>query len=369
MRSAASLALRDMRVTYGRTPALDGVSLDVAPGEFMVLLGPSGCGKSTLLAAVAGLQEIAAGQVLLDGQDVTGLDPADRDIAMVFQSYALYPTMTVEQNLGFGMRMRGVPWAEAAATLASVARTLRLEPFLDRKPAQLSGGQRQRVAIGRALVRNPALFLFDEPLSNLDAELRSEMRTEIKRLHQQLGTTTLFVTHDQVEAMTMATRIGVMQAGRILQVGAPRAIYDRPESLFVAGFVGSPGMNVVRGRVVRRAGAVAVEIDGPGGLLVPLDAYAWREPPAEGRAVLLGLRAEDVGLVPAPPGPGAFVAEATPVLVQPTGADTLVRLAFAGTEIVARTHRDHDPALGRPAAVALHLRNASVFCAVSELRL
>ena len=364
MKPGAALEIRDMRVAYGGAMALDGVSLDVAPGEFMVLLGPSGCGKSTLLAAVAGLQDMTSGQVLLDGQDVTGLEPVDRDIAMVFQSYALYPTMTVEQNLGFGLRMRRVARAEAAAKLASVARTLRLEPFLDRKPAQLSGGQRQRVAIGRALVRDPALFLFDEPLSNLDAELRSEMRTVIKLLQQQLGTTTLFVTHDQIEAMTMASRIGVMHGGRILQVGAPRAIYDRPESLFVAAFVGAPGMNVLRGRIVRRGGAAAVEI--AEGLALPLDAYAWREAPRDGHAVVLGLRAEDIGL---PPAPGAFVAEATPLLMQPTGADTLVRLAFAGGEIVARAHRDYDPALGHPMTIGLLLRNASVFCAITEVRL
>ena len=363
MRAASGLSARDIRLTYGKFTALDGVSLDVSPGEFMVLLGPSGCGKSTLLAALAGLQDLAGGRVILGGRDVTFLEPAERNIAVVFQSYALYPTMTVAKNITFGMRMRGVGRAEAAAKLAEAARLLQLGPLLGRKPAQLSGGQRQRVAIGRALVRDPELFLFDEPLSNLDAQLRAEMRAEIKLLHQRLGTTVVYVTHDQVEAMSMATRIAVMRDGQILQVGSPRAIYDRPESLFVAGFVGSPGMSFLHGRIALRDGAAMLEA---AGIILPLSHYAWAETPSDGRPAVIGLRPEDAGV---PSGNDAFLTNATPVLVEPTGADTLVRLPIAGAQITARVHRDHPAVVGHPMPVALNLRNASVFCPQSGRRM
>jgi multiple sugar transport system ATP-binding protein len=356
VRQASSLTVHDLRVSYGRVVALDGVSLEVLPGEFMVLLGPSGCGKSTLLGAIAGLLPLASGRVMLGGRDLVATEPADRNIAVVFQSYALYPTMTAARNITFGMRMRGASRAEAATALTDVARLLRLEPVLERKPAQLSGGQRQRVAIGRALVRDPVLFLFDEPLSNLDAKLRAEMRAEIKLLHQRLGTTCVYVTHDQVEAMTMASRVAVMRDGRILQVGTPRAVYDRPESLFVAGFVGSPGMNLIPGRIVFRGGRAALEA---GGALLPLDRYAWAAPPAEGRPAVLGIRPEDVGVAG---GGDAFVTTMTPMLVEPTGSDTLLRLPFAGTEITARVHRDHDAVVGEAASYAFDLSHASVFC-------
>jgi multiple sugar transport system ATP-binding protein len=363
VRKAAGLSARDITVAYRHVTVLDGVSLDVHPGEFMVLLGPSGCGKSTLLAALAGLQALQSGRVIVGGRDVTSLEPAERNIAMVFQSYALYPTMTVANNIGFGMRMRGVPPSEAAARLAEVADMLQLKALLGRKPAQLSGGQRQRVAIARALVRDPDLFLFDEPLSSLDAKLRAEMRAEIKLLHQRLGTTVLYVTHDQVEAMTMASRIAVMREGRILQVDAPRAIYDRPQNLFVAGFVGSPGMNFVHGRIVLRERAAWLDAEG---VILPLGHYAWAAAPAAGRDVVLGLRAEDVGM---PTGAAPFVASLVPILVEPTGADTLVRLPFAGGEITARVDRDQDVIVGRALPVAFNLARASVFCRHSGQRL
>ena len=361
MKPPAGLVLDGLRVVHGRTVALDCVSLDVQPGEFMVLLGPSGCGKSTLLAAIAGLQPLAAGRVRLAGHDVTAAEPADRDIAIVFQSYALYPTMTVARNITFGMRMRGASRDRAAAELAQVAGLLRLEQVLDRKPAQLSGGQRQRVAIGRALVRDPRLFLFDEPLSNLDAKLRAEMRAEIKLLHQRLGTTCIYVTHDQAEAMSMASRIAVMRDGRILQVGTPRALYDRPESLFVAGFVGSPGMNLIAGRVSR--GGTSIEADGA---VLPIPDYPWAAPPAQGRAVLLGIRAEDIGI---DTGRVSFATTLAPTLIEPTGSDTLLRLPFAGGTVTARVHRDHDAAVGRQARFGFDLSHASVFCRESERRL
>ena len=361
MRLAAGLALEDLRVAYGRVTVLDGLSLDVQPGEFMVLLGPSGCGKSTLLAAIAGFQPLLAGRVVLGGRDVTMTEPGDRDIAMVFQSYALYPTMTVARNITFGMRMRGASRGEAAAALAYAAGLLRLESLLDRKPAQLSGGQRQRVAIGRALVRDPRLFLLDEPLSNLDAKLRAEMRTEIKLLHQRLGTTCVYVTHDQAEALTMATRVAVMRDGRILQIGTSRTLYDRPESLFVAGFVGSPGMNLIAGRVRDRGAALEAD-----GVVLPLRDYAWAAVPAEGRPVVLGIRPEDVGI---DAGRTPFVTTLAPTLIEQTGADTLLRLPFAGNEITARVHRDHDAAVGKAERFGFDLSHASVFCPVTERRL
>ena len=354
MRPAAGLVLEGLRAAYGRVTVLDGVSLDVQPGEFMVLLGPSGCGKSTLLNAIAGLQPLLAGRVVLGGRDVTMVEPGSRDIAMVFQSYALYPTMTAARNITFGMRMRGASRSQAAAALAHAAGLLQLEPLLDRKPAQLSGGQRQRVAIGRALVRDPRLFLLDEPLSSLDAKLRAELRAEIKLLHQRLGTTCVYVTHDQAEALSMATRIAVMRDGRILQAGTPRALYDRPESLFVAGFLGSPGMNLIAGRV--RDGGTVLEADGA---VLPLRDYAWAAVPAEGRAVVLGIRPEDVGI---DTGRTPFVANLAPSLIEPTGSDTLLRLPFAGGEITARVHRDHDAAIGRSARFGFDLSHASVFC-------
>ena len=363
MKTQAGLSVRDIRVAYGAVTALDGVSLDVPPGEFMVLLGPSGCGKSTLLAAIAGLQELETGQVMLGGRDVTKLEPAERDIAVVFQSYALYPTMTVAENLTFGMRMRGIKPAARAQRLAEVSAILGLDPLLTRRPSQLSGGQRQRVAIGRALVRDPALFLFDEPLSNLDASLRTEMRSEIQLLQRRLGTTTVYVTHDQVEAMTMATRVAVMRNGHIQQVDAPQAIYDRPDTLFVARFVGSPGMNIVAGQLDDAAGAIAFRI---GDLAWPLPGYAWAERPQQGRRVLLGIRPEDLGL-PDPDRNTVFTA--TPLLVQPTGADTLVRLSFAGGELVARFHRDHGRMVGQQLQIGLDMRHVSIFCPVSEQRL
>ncbi len=363
MRKQADLNVRDVRVTYGRVVALDGVSLEVPAGDFMVLLGPSGCGKSTLLSAIAGLQEMNSGRVMLGGRDVTRLEPAERDIAFVFQSYALYPTMTVAENLTFGMRMRGIRPAERASRLAEVVRLLGLEALQGRRPAQLSGGQRQRVAIGRALVRDPALFLFDEPLSNLDASLRTEMRAEIVLLQRRLGTTAVYVTHDQVEAMTMASRVGIMRDGKIVQAGTPRAIYDRPETMFVARFVGSPAMNFVAGHLTHETHGIAFRA---ADLVLPLPAYAWAEWPRNRRAAVLGIRPEDVGVSGTD---RRTTVAATVLLVQPTGADTLARLSCASGEFTGRFHRDHGLAPGQNVLVGLDLRNASVFCPISERRL
>ncbi len=245
----ADLQLRGINKSFGAVKVIHDIDLDIGNGEFVVFVGPSGCGKSTLLRTISGLEEPSSGQVMIDGEDVTDYDPSERGVAMVFQSYALYPHMSVEQNLGFGLRMGGMPRDQVSERVQEAARILELTELLDRKPRQLSGGQRQRVAIGRAIVRQPKAFLFDEPLSNLDAELRVQMRIEIAKLHQQLGATMVYVTHDQVEAMTLADRIVVLRAGRIEQQGSPIDLYDNPDNLFVAGFIGSPRMNFLSGTI------------------------------------------------------------------------------------------------------------------------
>jgi lactose/L-arabinose transport system ATP-binding protein len=250
----ADLQLRGVHKSFGAVPVIHNVDLDVRDGEFVVFVGPSGCGKSTLLRTISGLEEPTAGQVFIGGEDVTDFDPSERGVAMVFQSYALYPHMTVEQNLGFGLRMGGMPRDQVATRVAGAAKILEIEDLMARKPRQLSGGQRQRVAIGRAIVREPKAFLFDEPLSNLDAELRVQMRIEIAKLHQQLGATMVYVTHDQVEAMTLADRIVVLRAGHIEQQGTPIELYDDPDNMFVAGFIGSPRMNFIPAEIVSASG-------------------------------------------------------------------------------------------------------------------
>ena len=256
----SALEIENIRKTYGAIETLKGIDISLESGEFLVLLGSSGCGKSTLLNIIAGLAEASGGDIRIGGRSILGVHPKDRDIAMVFQSYALYPNLSVHRNIGFGLEMRKVPVAEREKAVQETARLLQIENLLDRKPGQLSGGQRQRVAIGRALVRKPQVFLFDEPLSNLDAKLRMETRTELKRLHQMLGTTIVYVTHDQIEAMTLATRIAVMRNGRIEQLGTPEEVYDRPATLYVAGFVGSPPMNVLDGVITGEG----VQLDGSG---------------------------------------------------------------------------------------------------------
>ena len=290
----AGLVLRGVRKRFGEVDILHGIDLEIADGEFAVFVGPSGCGKSTLLRCICGLETVSGGDVLIDGERVNDLRAAQRGLAMVFQSYALYPHMTVRQNLAFGLENIRTPRAEITSRIAEAARMLRLESYLDRRPTALSGGQRQRVAIGRAIVREPRIFLFDEPLSNLDAELRVNMRGELTGLHRRLGSTMIYVTHDQVEAMTMADKIVVLRAGRIEQVGAPLELYNRPTNQFVAGFIGSPRMNFLPGLVtetgveVEEVGRVAV---GPGRGLVP------------GAAVTLGIRPEHLMLEPGAPGP------------------------------------------------------------------
>jgi len=274
---------------YGEVQVIHGVDLEIDDGEFCVFVGPSGCGKSTLLRMIAGLEQTTEGTIHIGGRDVTRIDPAERGVAMVFQTYALYPHMTVEENMGFGLKMTGVPKEETRQKVARAAEILQLEPYLKRKPKALSGGQRQRVAIGRAITRGPDVFLFDEPLSNLDAELRVEMRVEISRLHKELGTTMIYVTHDQVEAMTLADKIVVLRDGRIEQVGAPMDLYQDPDNIFVAGFIGSPSMNFLRGQVV---GEGKVRVPGLGDReIAPQVAL-----PATGSEVTIGLRPQALGV-------------------------------------------------------------------------
>ncbi|MDI7862641.1 sn-glycerol-3-phosphate ABC transporter ATP-binding protein UgpC [Rhizobiaceae bacterium n13] len=322
----ASVELNEIRKAYGALEVIHGVSLSVEDGEFIALVGPSGCGKSTLLRMIAGLEEISDGEVLIGGTVVNALTPRERNIAMVFQSYALYPHMTVAQNMGFNLMLSGVAKPEIERRVNEAARMLALGDLLDRKPSQLSGGQRQRVAMGRAIVRDPAVFLFDEPLSNLDAKLRVQMRTEIKTLHQKVGTTSVYVTHDQIEAMTLADRIVVLNGGRIEQVGTPLELYRAPANLFVAGFIGSPAMNFLDA-------AVDGDEDQPAARLV--DGTTIRLGPARkvkrGQEVKLGIRPEHL-LAGAP---GDTVVNGQTLVVEPTGAQTHVVFSLAGEQVTA----------------------------------
>jgi multiple sugar transport system ATP-binding protein len=353
-----ALQLKNITKAYGETPVLKGINVDAEEGAFVVLLGPSGCGKSTLLHAIAGLHPIDSGDIVIEGRSVAGMPTRDRDVAMVFQSYALYPNMTVAQNIAFPLRMRKMPTAEIATRVAEVAKLLQIEPLLQRRPRELSGGQRQRVAIGRALVRDPKVFLFDEPLSNLDATLRVETRSEIKRLHAQLGKTMIYVTHDQIEAMTLATKIVVMNKGDIQQIGTPHEVYHRPANLFVARFVGSPTMQMFAGTVTA-TGTGALFDDGRGWTLpVP-----GARPPASTQSVLLGLRPEHIALTTNGSGETATV-EA----VEPTGPEDNVVLSIRGQKAVAR-FPTAAVAEGQTISVALDLEKASLFDAASGSRL
>ncbi|PKP74299.1 MAG: sugar ABC transporter ATP-binding protein [Alphaproteobacteria bacterium HGW-Alphaproteobacteria-6] len=353
----AEVVISDLRKSYGGLDVIHGVSIDIPDGEFVVLVGPSGCGKSTLLRMIAGLEGISAGQIAIGGRLVNNLPPAERNIAMVFQNYALYPHKTVAANMGFALKMQRMPKAEIEAKVARAAEILGLQPYLARYPRELSGGQRQRVAMGRAIVRDPQVFLFDEPLSNLDAKLRVQMRTEIRELHQRLKVTTVYVTHDQIEAMTMADRIVVMRDGHIAQTGAPLALYDRPANVFVAGFIGSPAMNLIPGVVRDRDGHRRIET--AGGLMLAAPDLAGLN---EGRRVIFGVRPEDLELDVA--GIGATIS-----VIEPTGAETHVVLRAAaagqgqGQEITAVFRERHDFRPGdmvhlRPRPGMVHLFDA-----------
>jgi len=357
----ASLSIDHVEKSFGNTEVLKGIDIDIDSGEFLVLVGPSGCGKSTLLNLIAGLETITSGEVRIDGMRVNERHPKDRDIAMVFQSYALYPNMTVADNMAFGLEMRGVPKAERDKAITSVAKLLQIEPLLKRRPSQLSGGQRQRVAMGRALVRDPKIFLFDEPLSNLDAKLRVEMRTEIKKLHNRLGSTIVYVTHDQIEAMTLATRIAIMNDGELQQLGRPRELYDTPANTFVAGFIGSPAMNLIEAKIETRDRSTSINLGG--GIVLPCPPAHEGFKPHAGRSVLLGLRPEAI-LDSAEPSNGASnVAPITlPVEVtEPTGPDTLAVLRLGHAELTARLPAETRIRAGDDAKLWVDLSKASLF--------
>jgi multiple sugar transport system ATP-binding protein len=352
------VSVRALRKSYGTLEVLKGIDLDIAAGEFVALLGPSGCGKSTLLHAIAGLDHIDAGDIAIGGRSVLALEPKDRGIAMVFQSYALYPTMSVRQNMGFSLRIEGRPKAEIARRVEEAAAMLQLTPYLDRKPSELSGGQRQRVAIGRALVRQAKVFLFDEPLSNLDAKLRTEMRLELKRLHQILGATMIYVTHDQVEAMTMADRIAVLRAGKVVQLACPEELYRKPADLFVAGFVGSPEINRIAGRIdggLFHTGALALDVAGyPGARPNGLDA-------------VLGIRPEDLRPVAASV-PGRTIA-ARVTLIEPLGSETLIWCDSDAGRLCLRLRPEEAASLPDPLHLALDPARLSLFDAATTRRL
>jgi multiple sugar transport system ATP-binding protein len=326
-----------------------------------VLLGPSGCGKSTLLSIIAGLEPSSGGDIVIGDRNVNNVHPKDRNIAMVFQSYALYPTMHVGRNIGFGLEMRKVPAAERQAAVEKTAQLLQIEHLLDRKPGQLSGGQRQRVAMGRAIVRNPDLFLFDEPLSNLDAKLRVEMRTEIKRLHDRLGTTVVYVTHDQIEAMTLGTRVAVMRNGVIEQLGDPQTIYDEPATLFVAGFIGSPSMNFVRGKLEPVDTGVALRF---GDQLLHLPSASQESRRYLGQEVIAGIRPESFRS-----GVGSSSLSGVVDVIEPTGPDTMAIVNVAGQLVTARLGARERPALGERISLAVESAAVSLFDPKTESRI
>ncbi|RUT28566.1 sn-glycerol-3-phosphate ABC transporter ATP-binding protein UgpC [Arsenicitalea aurantiaca] len=345
----APVSLRGLGKSYDGQEAVRGIDLEIAEHEFVVLVGPSGCGKSTTLRMIAGLETISSGELRIGDRVVNALPPGERDVAMVFQNYALYPHMTVGQNIAFGLRRRNLSRQQVREAVADAARLLEIEPLLKRRPGALSGGQRQRVAMGRAIVRRPKVFLFDEPLSNLDARLRTQMRTEIKRLHQEVPTTTIYVTHDQVEAMTMADRVVVMKDGAIEQVGPPLEVYRNPRTRFVAEFIGSPAMNFFDGRLVAEGDGLAFRMDAGPALTIPPERRAAYGP-IVGEKLTLGLRPEALAIVPRGETPHLA---ATTRLVEPLGVETLVYFDAPGASGCARLSPDRAPRAGEPIALGL----------------
>ncbi|MGC5701389.1 sn-glycerol-3-phosphate ABC transporter ATP-binding protein UgpC [Pseudomonas sp. NFXW11] len=364
----ATLELRNVNKTYGAglPDTLKNIELKIDDGEFLILVGPSGCGKSTLMNCIAGLETISGGAILVDDADISGMSPKDRDIAMVFQSYALYPTMNVRDNIAFGLKIRKMPAAEIDAEVARVAKLLQIEHLLGRKPGQLSGGQQQRVAMGRALARRPKIYLFDEPLSNLDAKLRVEMRTEMKLMHQRLKTTTVYVTHDQIEAMTLGDKVAVMKDGIIQQFGTPQQIYNDPSNLFVASFIGSPPMNFIPLRLQRQDGRLLALLDsGQARCELPLGP---QDAGLEDREVILGIRPEQIALAPAEAN-GLPTIRAEVQVVEPTGPDTLVFVTLNGTKVCCRLAPDQAPEAGTSLTLQLDPARVLLFDAQSGERL
>lgn len=360
----AQVDIIGLKKNYGVYQAVKGIDLAIRDGEFTVLIGPSGCGKSTLLRTIAGLESISEGTIVIGGDIVNDMRPRDRDVAMVFQDYALYPHMSVKRNIGFGLKARRFPKVEIEKRVSRAAAMLGIEALMDRLPRHLSGGQRQRVAIGRAIVRDPQLFLFDEPLSNLDAQLRDDMRGEIKRLHQEIGTTMIYVTHDQIEAMTLADRIVLMRDGRIEQQGTPLDLFERPATRFVAGFLGSPKMNFLSGQLRPTSSGVAVKLDG-GDVVLPL-------PPDRGIATVApvalnaGIRPEHVTrAIGEAPRPGSARLNTVIELLQPTGPRTYATVRCAGQQIVAELQAHDVSEVGASIALDVDLRRITLFDALS----
>jgi multiple sugar transport system ATP-binding protein len=355
----------------GASEVLHNVDISVEEGEFLVLVGPSGCGKSTLLNMIAGLEDITGGEIRIKDRVMNGVHPSNRNIAMVFQSYALYPNMTVGQNITFGLEMHGVPKPEREKAMHDVAKLLQIEQLLDRKPGALSGGQRQRVAMGRALVRDPDVFLFDEPLSNLDAKLRVDMRTEIKKLHQKLGTTIVYVTHDQIEALTLSTRIAVMNGGYVQQLGTPQEIYDNPANIFVATFMGSPAMNVLPAQVVMQNGrpAALVTLSDGGQAILPFSQDNLA--PYEGREILLGIRPETITDPDSADRKSSNIAELINRIdvTEPAGSDTFVSMQLGGRDVISRMRSDVPVAAGQSFTFAVNMEKAVAFDPDTEMRI
>ncbi len=345
----ATVALRNLVKSFGKTKVLHSIDLEVADGEFVVLVGPSGCGKSTTLRMIAGLEEVTSGEILIGDRVVNNLEPKERDIAMVFQNYAIYPHMTVRKNIGFGLRTAKMSKPDKEARIDEVAGILGMTELLERKPAQLSGGQRQRVAIGRAMVRDPAVFLFDEPLSNLDAQLRTQMRLEIKKLHQRVGTTIIFVTHDQVEAMTLADRIVIMKDGNIQQVGTPAEVFHKPANTFVAQFIGAPSMNMLPGRY--EGGRITL-----GKTVLPMALSL-----ADGSDLTVGIRPDDLTVSQ---DVGLFAGRVS--VLEPLGSETLAYVDIGGTEIVAHADGRNPPKLGAEVHLAVNPDEIHLFAADGE---
>jgi multiple sugar transport system ATP-binding protein len=352
----AQVTLRNLVKNYDDTPAVRGIDLDILDKEFVVLVGPSGCGKSTTLRMIAGLEDITGGEVLIGGEVVNDVPPKDRDIAMVFQNYALYPHMTVYENMSFGLRLKKVAKDEIARRVENAARILGIGELLQRKPKQLSGGQRQRVAMGRAIVRDPKVFLFDEPLSNLDAQLRVQMRTEIKKVHQKVRTTTVYVTHDQVEAMTLADRVVVMNAGRIEQVGAPNHLYHAPATRFVAGFIGSPAMNFLP-CTLEAAGGLRVRLSGDIAFPVPHERTERYRPHQERSGLLFGLRPEHIMEQRSNMEPNQHAFDVAIEVTEPMGMETLVHFLVNGTEVCGRVNPAAKAQAGRSMKLVADLNN------------
>jgi multiple sugar transport system ATP-binding protein len=366
----SSLHISKVRKAYGPTEILREINIDVEDGDFLVLVGPSGCGKSTLLSLIAGLDTLSSGEIRIGDDRVNDLHPSERDIAMVFQSYALYPNMTVAQNISFGLEMRKVAKSDREKAVQDAARLLQIEHLLDRRPAQLSGGQRQRVAMGRALVRHPKIFLFDEPLSNLDAKLRVDMRTEIKKLHQRLGATIVYVTHDQIEAMTLATRIAVMKGGILQQLGTPAEVYNTPANTFVATFMGSPSMNLIPAMIEGGKGSMNLRI-GEGAKSVVLE-LPPQSPAVEryiGKKVIAGLRPEAIGVENERSSAALRTVDVKINVLEPTGPDTLAVLDLGGHEVSARLGADIPHQHGESCELRVDLSKLVLFDPQTEARI